>query len=210
MPADPTTLRAEAARITGGVAVTLLQAVDRIEALEAERDDLAGKLVAAVAAPLLSEEINALSDRVRYYIHDIETRCDPAGDVQTIASLREQVDGLLAERSELQAERDEARSQLAATRRTLSALDCRYTGAGVADVSGSHCPPGAPCERCQREAESEAAPDIGLVFDKALADAILRDRPTLPPPATLRDLIIVGPVTLHGEGDDANPTKEKP
>jgi hypothetical protein len=46
-------------------------------------------------APLLSAEINALPDRVRYYIHDIETRCDPSGDVQTIASLTEQRDGLL-------------------------------------------------------------------------------------------------------------------
>lgn len=47
-------------------------------------------------APLLAAEVNALPERVRQYVHDLETRCDPAGDVQTIASLREQRDALVA------------------------------------------------------------------------------------------------------------------
>lgn len=68
-------------------------------------------------------------------------------------------------------ERDEASAQLATTRRTLSALDCRYTGGGVADVSGSHCPLGAPCERCAGERgreearESEPAPQVTTIYD---------------------------------------------
>ena len=41
-----------------------------------------------------AQEINALPDPLRQYIHDLETRCDPAGDIQTIASLREQIGAL--------------------------------------------------------------------------------------------------------------------
>ncbi len=39
----------------------------------------------------LTDQINALPQPLRQYIHDLEARCDPAGDVQTIASLREQL-----------------------------------------------------------------------------------------------------------------------
>ncbi len=35
------------------------------------------------------DEINALPEKVRRYIHDLVTRCDKSGDVQTIAILRE-------------------------------------------------------------------------------------------------------------------------
>jgi hypothetical protein len=42
------------------------------------------------------DEINALPEPVRRYIHDLETRCDPAGDLRAIADLREQVAGLEA------------------------------------------------------------------------------------------------------------------
>ena len=35
-------------------------------------------------------------------LHDLETRCDPSGDIQTIASLREQVGGLQARVGELE------------------------------------------------------------------------------------------------------------
>jgi len=38
--------------------------------------------------------INALPEPIRQYIHDLETRCDPAGDVQTIACLRQRVAAL--------------------------------------------------------------------------------------------------------------------
>jgi hypothetical protein len=35
------------------------------------------------------DEINALPKKFRQYIHDLETRCDKSGDVQTIAILRQ-------------------------------------------------------------------------------------------------------------------------
>jgi hypothetical protein len=41
-----------------------------------------------------AEEINALPDKFRQYIHDLETRCDKSGDVQTIAMLRENREAL--------------------------------------------------------------------------------------------------------------------
>jgi hypothetical protein len=40
------------------------------------------------------EQIHALPEPVRRYIHDLETKCDPSGDIQTIADLREQRDAL--------------------------------------------------------------------------------------------------------------------
>lgn len=41
-----------------------------------------------------ADEINALTENFRQYIHDLETRCDKSGDVQTIAILREDRDAL--------------------------------------------------------------------------------------------------------------------
>jgi hypothetical protein len=46
--------------------------------------------------------INGLPEPLREYIYQLETRCDPAGDVQTIASLRDQREELLIERAALQ------------------------------------------------------------------------------------------------------------
>ncbi len=40
------------------------------------------------------EGVNALPEPLRQYIHDLETRCDPAGDVQRIAFLRQENEGL--------------------------------------------------------------------------------------------------------------------
>lgn len=41
-----------------------------------------------------AENINALPEPVRRYIHDLETRCDPAGEVRAIAVLRQNVQAL--------------------------------------------------------------------------------------------------------------------
>ncbi len=49
------------------------------------------------------EEINALPDKFRQYIHDLETRCDKSGDVQAIAKLREDRDALQRRVEELEA-----------------------------------------------------------------------------------------------------------
>jgi uncharacterized protein YceH (UPF0502 family) len=45
-----------------------------------------------------------LPERVRRYIHDLVTRCDPAGEVQERWSLREQRDGLVARVRQLESE----------------------------------------------------------------------------------------------------------
>jgi hypothetical protein len=49
------------------------------------------------------DEINALPEKFRRYIHDLETRCDKTGDVQTIAIVREDRDALLQRVEELEA-----------------------------------------------------------------------------------------------------------
>jgi hypothetical protein len=49
------------------------------------------------------EEINALPEKFRQYIHDLVTRCDKSGDVQTIAILREDRDALQRRVEELEA-----------------------------------------------------------------------------------------------------------
>jgi hypothetical protein len=51
-----------------------------------------------------ADEINALPEKFRKYIHDIETRCDKTGDVQTIALLREDRDALHRRVEELEAQ----------------------------------------------------------------------------------------------------------
>lgn len=37
------------------------------------------------------ENVNALPDGVRQYVHDLETRCDPAGDVAALTLQRDQI-----------------------------------------------------------------------------------------------------------------------
>lgn len=40
-----------------------------------------------------AENINALPERIRKYIHDLETRCDPAGEVRELTIARDAVKG---------------------------------------------------------------------------------------------------------------------
>lgn len=60
-----------------------------------------------------AEEINALPEKFRQYIHDLVSRCDKSGDVQTIAILREDRDALQKRVEELEAELSRLRTQLA-------------------------------------------------------------------------------------------------
>jgi hypothetical protein len=48
------------------------------------------------------DEINALPEKFRQYSHDLETRCDSSGDVQTIALLREDREALQRRVEELE------------------------------------------------------------------------------------------------------------
>jgi hypothetical protein len=50
-----------------------------------------------------ADAINALPPGLRDYIHDLETRCDPAGDVAELACLRETVQALEVLIAELKA-----------------------------------------------------------------------------------------------------------
>jgi hypothetical protein len=50
------------------------------------------------------DEINALPDKFRQYIHDLETRCDKSGDAQTIALLHEGRGALQRRVEELEAQ----------------------------------------------------------------------------------------------------------
>lgn len=45
-------------------------------------------------------------------------------------------------------------------------LDCRFTGAGFADLTGTHCPPDRPCQRCRTDAELERLRTIEEVASK--------------------------------------------
>lgn len=55
--------------------------------------------------------INALPEPLRRYIHDLETRADPAGDIQQIASLMEQRDALLIRCRQLEVEMEDLRNR---------------------------------------------------------------------------------------------------
>ena len=50
------------------------------------------------------ECVNALPDPVKNYIHHLETRCDPAGDVAQLTLIKDQNDQLAAQNEEFQDE----------------------------------------------------------------------------------------------------------
>ena len=58
-----------------------------------------------------AEEFNALPEKFRQYIHDLVSRCDKSGDVQSIAILREDRDALQRRVEELEAELSRLRAQ---------------------------------------------------------------------------------------------------
>jgi hypothetical protein len=60
--------------------------------------------------------VNALPERIRRYILDLETRCDPAGDVQTMALQGDTIRGLDVKVRELEAELALTRALLRAAR----------------------------------------------------------------------------------------------
>ena len=53
-----------------------------------------------------TEEIKAFPASLQRYIHDLETRCDPAGDVQQLGLLKDQNEQLQVQVVEQRAERD--------------------------------------------------------------------------------------------------------
>src|SRR5215813_13269936 len=89
----------------------MLQAVLEIDASEPPLTGGEGWLPTA-------ENVNALPEGIRRYVHDLETRCDPAGDVQTMALQADTIRGLDAKVRELEAE-------LASERRKGERGQCR-------------------------------------------------------------------------------------
>lgn len=59
-----------------------------------------------------SEELRELPDHIRSYIHDLETRCDRAGDLRRLDAAQRQVKELEAAINELEAEVDRLREGL--------------------------------------------------------------------------------------------------
>lgn len=70
--------------------------------------------VMALPSKIGAAEVNALPEPWRKYVMDLETRCDPTGDIQTIHSQRDQIDGLVAQVGELRAEVERLRKIKAA------------------------------------------------------------------------------------------------
>ncbi|AWM38143.1 hypothetical protein GobsT_37590 [Gemmata obscuriglobus] len=51
------------------------------------------------------DNVNALPEPVRRYIHDLETRCDPAGDVRALSLLTDENAMLRAKIQEMREQR---------------------------------------------------------------------------------------------------------
>src|SRR5215471_3765713 len=75
----------------------MLQAFLEIDATEAAVAGGEGWLPTAA-------NVNALPEGIRRYVHDLETRCDPAGDVQKMSLQADTIRGLDAKVRELEAE----------------------------------------------------------------------------------------------------------
>ena len=54
-------------------------------------------------------ELEAEVERQRRYIHDVETRCDPTGEIQTINSLKQDREALTKRVGELERQLSNAR-----------------------------------------------------------------------------------------------------
>lgn len=67
-----------------------------------------------------AENINALPDPIRRYVHDLATRCDPAGELLELYELRTQVRDINTMLAGLRAERDEADRRAGAAERRLA------------------------------------------------------------------------------------------
>ncbi len=59
-----------------------------------------------------TDNINSLPDPVRHYIHQLQTRTDPAGDVRRIAELKDQVEALQVLLAAAKAENEALKDQI--------------------------------------------------------------------------------------------------
>jgi hypothetical protein len=65
------------------------------------------------------------------------------------------------------------RERIAEQDRHIASLDCRFAG-HVAELSGKHCPPGQPCDRCEAEARVERAEALAAAAIKRADEAEAR------------------------------------
>lgn len=78
--------------------------------------------------------------------------------------------GVVMERlGEVAMERDEARRTIATLYRQREGHDCRFAGA-FAEVSGTHCPPGRRCVRCQADEARDQRDRLALIIFGAWSD----------------------------------------
>jgi hypothetical protein len=67
----------------------------------------------AIAGDDLNDRINRLPLWARRYIHELETRADPSGDIRDLAELRDQREGLVKVMAQLKRENAALRRRLA-------------------------------------------------------------------------------------------------
>lgn len=120
----------------------------RAEKAERERDEARAALAAFDGWQPTAAAINALPAPLRRYIHDLETRCDPAGDVQRLALAQDTARGLERERDEAMALNERQAGRIA----NLEA-DVKAAAAWIAD----HLAQVARLERERDEARAKAA-----------------------------------------------------
>lgn len=68
---------------------------EKCRKLSGENDQLRSRLSELENFKPVPEQINALPDPIRKYIHDVETLSDPAGLIQQEWAMREQIAGLV-------------------------------------------------------------------------------------------------------------------
>ena len=120
---------------------------------------LGGQLTGSVGLVFVPDaaHINALPEPLRRYIHDLESTCDPAGDMQRIAFLKDQCGGLQVKLRDAEHTAGEAgclvedlKAKLAESELTAEALDCKVKTLALhtcacsvdtpTDICGHHSP----------------------------------------------------------------------
>jgi hypothetical protein len=70
-----------------------------------------------------SAEINALPDRLRSFVHDLETRCDPAGDIRRLRLIEDENRMLRAKIQEHNSEKHDAERVVERYKADISLLE---------------------------------------------------------------------------------------
>ena len=131
-------------------------------------------------AQIQAKEARSHRATVREIYQAVTGRTGEPGDwngAKPVLALIEERDALRKMASEFGAALISARARVADLESRLSSLDCRYAGAGVAEVSGSHCPADNPCDRCAAERRvAELGQSVRTMHADASALTVERDR----------------------------------